>query len=444
MSSVSRQPHITDVAYWFAPEEFAARRAAIYDAIGAGSKAVLQGAGPVKGFEIFRQTNEIFYLCGVEIPQAYLVLDGTARRAILCLPHTPERGESEYLTAEDADELIVQTGLDAVQGIETLGDLLAGANRLYTPFCPPEGRVESRDGLQYYARTVAKDPWDGEVSRTDRFIAALRSIALSTETEISDLSPTLDAMRLIKSKREIEVMRWTGKLTAQAVKDSISATRQGLREYELCAIADNLWRKNGVRREGYCAIIACGENIWHGHYNRIDSELKDGELVLMDYAPDVCNYTNDIGRIWPVNGIYSPVQRELYGFIVAYHKAVLKRIRPGVLPLDLLAEAAEEMRPIVESTTFSSPLYAEAARKTLTFRGHLSHPVGMAVHDVGSYFNSPLQPGLVISIDPQMWIPEERLYIRVEDTIVVTETGVEILTGDVPIDLDEVEELMRR
>jgi Xaa-Pro aminopeptidase len=129
--------------------------------------------------------------------------------------------------------------------------------------------------------------------------------------------------------------------------------------------------------------------------------------------------------------------------MVEYHKAVLKRIRPGVLPVDLLAEAAEEMRPIVENTPFSKPIYAEAARRTLTFRGHLSHPVGMAVHDVGSYFNAPMQPGLVISIDPQMWIPEERLYIRVEDTIVVTETGVEILTGHVPFELDKVEALMR-
>jgi Xaa-Pro aminopeptidase len=237
-------------------------------------------------------------------------------------------------------------------------------------------------------------------------------------------------------------MRWTGSLTALAVREAIQATKAGMREYELVAIADHLFRKSGARREGYCAIIASGENMWHGHYNRNDSPLTDGDLVLMDYAPDVCNYTNDIGRIWAVNGKYSPVQRELYGFIVEYHKAVLRRLRPGVLPADVLAEAAEEMRPIVENTSFSKPIYAEAAKRTLTFKGHLSHPVGMAVHDVGSYFDIPLQPGLVISIDPQMWIPEERLYIRVEDTIVITETGMEILTKEVPIELDEVEELM--
>jgi Xaa-Pro aminopeptidase len=435
------EPRKTDIAYWFPPEEFAARRDTVYDKIGPDSHAVIQGAGPVRGFEVFRQKNEFLYLCGVEIPQAYLLLDGGSRITTLFLPHRPERSESEYLAAEDGDQLCEQTGLDGVYGLEELGGAVVNIARLHTPHSPAEGRFECRDVLQHYARTVAKDPWDGDVSRTDRFLARLRSAA--PDADICDLSPVLDAMRIIKSPREVELMRWTGKLTALAVRDAICATKAGMREFELGAIADHLYRKNGARREGYCAIIASGQNIWHGHYNRNDCLLTDGDLVLMDYAPDVCNYTNDIGRIWPVNGKYSPLQRELYGFIVEYHKAVLKRIRPGVLPADLLAGAEEEMRPVVEQTKWTKSIYAEAAKRTLTFKGHLSHPVGMAVHDVGSYFDAPMQPGLVISIDPQMWIPEERLYIRVEDTIVVTDTGMEILTAAVPIELDEVEALMR-
>jgi len=432
---------LSDVAAWFPPEEFAARRETVFDQIGPGASALIQGAGPPRGFEVFRQTNEFFYLCGVEIPQAYLLLDGSSRTAAIFLPHRPERGDPEFLTADDADLLRTQSGLDDIFGLEALEEKIRNVATLYTPHSPAEGRVECRDVLQHHARLVAKDPWDGEISREARLLERLRAAAPTAE--IRDLTPTLDAMRVIKSPREVEGMRWTGKLTALAVKEAIQATRPGMREYHLGAIADRLYRENGARREGYCAIIASGANIWHGHYNRNDGVLTDGDLVLMDYAPDVCNYTNDIGRMWPINGVYSPLQRELYGFIVAYHKAVLKRIRPGVLPLDLLAEAAEEMRPIVESTPFSKPIYKEAAQRTLTFRGHLSHPVGMAVHDVGSYFSAPLQPGLVISIDPQMWIPEERLYIRVEDTIVVTETGMEVLTGHVPIELDEIEALMR-
>lgn len=432
---------LSDIATWFPPDEFAARREMIFNEIGPEAHALIQGGGPPRGFEVFRQTNEFFYLCGVEIPQSYLLLDGKTRTAALFLPHRPERGEPEFLTADDADALCSQTGLNAVHGLEKLEAQVADITLLYTPYSPAEGRVECRDVLQLYARLVAKDPWDGDVAREQRFLERLRSAA--PNMEIRDLTPILDAMRVIKSLREVALMRRTGKLAALAVQEAIQATRPGICEYHLGAIADRLYRENGARREGYCAIIASGANIWHGHYNRNDSVLTDSDLVLMDYAPDVCNYTNDIGRMWPVNGIYSPLQRELYGFIVEYHKAVLKRIRPGVLPRDLLAEAAEEMRPVVESTPFSKRIYREAAERTLTFRGHLSHPVGMAVHDVGSYFETPMQTGLVISIDPQMWIPEERLYFRVEDTIAVTETGVEILTSRVPIELDAIEAMMR-
>jgi Xaa-Pro aminopeptidase len=414
------------VSHWFPAEEFAARRARVFEAIGPTACALLQGGGPVRGFEVFRQTNEFFYLCGIEIPQAYLLLDGRDQTTALFVP-----GGSAAETL----------GLDAVYGLEALEEKLAGVTALYTPFAPPEGRVECRDVLQLYAKTVAKDPWDGEVSRAARFQARLRAVL--PRAELRDLTPTLDALRVIKSPHEIELMRYTGKLTGLAVKAAIEATRPGMREYQLGAIADGLYRDGGARREGYCPIIACGANIWDGHYNQNDSLLTGGDLVLMDYAPDVCNYTNDIGRMWPVNGTFSGYQRELYGFIVTYHKALLKRLRPGALPREILAETAEELRGVWEQTTFSKPIYAEAARKALEFRGHLSHPVGMAVHDVGSYFDVPMQVGLVISIDPMLWVPEETLYIRVEDTIVITETGCEVLTAHVPFEIAEVEALMQ-
>lgn len=413
---ISKMKSLYDVSYWFPSEEFAARQARIFDAIGPEAHAVLQGAGPVRGFEVFRQSNEFLYLCGVEVPQAYLLLEGKTRTATVFAPETEHP-------------------------LEALEEALKGTSVLYTPHAPTEGRVECRDVLQLYAKTVAKDPWDGEVSRENRFRARLR--ALFPRAELRDLSPLLDAMRVIKSPREIEVMRYTGKLTGLAVKAAMEATRPGLREYQLGAVADGLFRDQGARREGYCAIIASGANIWDGHYNQNDSVLTDGDLVLMDYAPDVCNYTNDIGRMWPVSGTFSPLQRQLYGFIVEYHKALLKRLKPGALPRTILAETAEELRPLTESLVFEKPIYTDAVRKALDFRGHLSHPVGMAVHDVGSYFETPLTPGLVISIDPMLWVPEEKLYIRVEDTIVITETGCEVLTAHVPFEIDEIERLMQ-
>jgi len=114
-----------------------------------------------------------------------------------------------------------------------------------------------------------------------------------------------------------------------------------------------------------------------------------------------------------------------------------------VTPDQVMDEAAEAMRPVWEAWRFSSDAHREGARRTLEFRGHLSHPVGMAVHDDGDYHHRPLQPGTVFAVDPQMWIPEEKLYIRVEDTVVVTEAGIENLTRAAPLELDDVEALMR-
>jgi Xaa-Pro aminopeptidase len=147
--------------------------------------------------------------------------------------------------------------------------------------------------------------------------------------------------------------------------------------------------------------------------------------------------------MWPVNGQYSPLQRELYGFIVAYHKALLRRIRPGRTDVQIQREAAAEMSGYLASHPLSKPAYEEAARRALSFPYHMSHCVGMAVHDVGHYRGGELRPGMVFALDPQMLVPEERLYIRVEDTVAVTEDGIENLTAAAPLELDDVEALMR-
>jgi len=147
--------------------------------------------------------------------------------------------------------------------------------------------------------------------------------------------------------------------------------------------------------------------------------------------------------MWPVNRVYSPVQRELYGFMVEYHKVLLGLIRPGVTDTQIQKEAAAQMAKVIENTRFSRDIYEAAAWRTLEFPYHMSHCVGMAVHDVGHYRGKALKPGMVFALDPQMLIPEERLYIRVEDTVAVTEDGVENLTADAPLELEHVEALMK-
>jgi Xaa-Pro aminopeptidase len=382
---------------------------------------------------------------GVEVPHAYLYLDGKSHTTTLYLAHqSAERakGEGEILSAENADLARELTGIDRVLGIEFLAQSLERVQVLHTPMRQAEGPGMSWDTLQRAQQEVTADPWDGRPDRTRHFVAMLR--ARCPMAEILDLSPVLDELRLIKSDREIALLRKAGQLSALGVIEAMRCTRPGVVEYQLDAVMRYHYLANGARDAGYRAIIAGGANAWYGHYSANNCPLQDGDLVLVDSAPDYHYYTSDIGRMWPVNGVYSPAQRELYGFMVAYHKVLLRLIRPGVTGAQIQQEAAAQMAEVVERTRFSKDIYEAAARRALEFPYHMSHCVGMAVHDVGHYRGKELRPGVVFALDPQMRVPEERLYIRVEDTVVVTEEGIENLTADAPLDLEDVEAVMRK
>jgi Xaa-Pro aminopeptidase len=162
----------------------------------------------------------------------------------------------------------------------------------------------------------------------------------------------------------------------------------------------------------------------------------------MDFAPDYHYYTSDVTRMWPVNGKFSDVQKELLGFVLEYRDAVIKVIRPGATVNQLREEAALAMEPVFKRWKFSKPIYEKAARTMVeTGGGVFSHPVGLAVHDDGPYHRGPLKPGHVFSIDPQLRVNSENLYIRYEDVVVVTETGCENFTDFLPSKLEDIEKL---
>ena len=434
----------------FPPDEFAARRANVFDQIGNRAVAIVQAAALPEGFGVFRQANDFYYLTGLEAPHSYMLLDGRSRRTTLFLPHRDEARDSNQgktLSAEDAAEVRQLSGADAVFGVEMLSVHLAGmqirlpAPAVYVPSAPLQGVMGSRDETLRAHAEVAADPWDGRLSRSAQFISLLRNRFPSFE--LRDLSPILDELRLVKSPREISLIREASRIAALGILDAIKRTREGVFEYELDAAARFVFLSNGARFEGYPSITAGGANAYMGHYMANSSRLKDGDMVLMDFAPDYRYYTSDITRNWPVSGKYTKDQRALSEFIVAYRDALLKRIRAGVTADQVMDAARDEMAPLVEKLAVSKKIYREAARGMLSFRGHLSHPVGMTVHDVGNYRKAPLVAGQVFSIDPMLWVHEERLYMRIEDVVVVTPDGFENFTSFLPASPDEIEKLMR-
>ncbi|MGB2717680.1 MAG: aminopeptidase P family protein [Vicinamibacterales bacterium] len=457
-ASLAAQYYQTD----FPADEFRSRHARVFEQIGTNAVAVVQGMPQTQGFTLPRQHNTFYYLSGIETPGAYLLLDGRTKKATIYLPaRNPrlEAAEGRVLSAEDVDLVKRISGVDDVRPVtEMVGtnwplvqagvSSQAGGSRgstaaaIYAEFSPPENLGQSRGELVAAETARANDFWDGAAPRHRRFVELLRS--RHARSEIRNLNPILDEMRSVKSEREIAMIRRASQLAGLGLMEAMRSTEPGVTEFQLDAAAHYVFLVNDARLEGYRSITASGtENINNMHYFRNTSTLKDGDLVLMDYAPDYRYYTSDVGRVWPVNGKYNVWQRELLQFVLEYHKAVLTRVRPAVTADQIMKEAARAMEPVFARTKFSKPVYEKAAR-TLVERGGgvFSHTVGMAVHDVGGYRGGPLKPGQVFSIDPQLRVPEENLYLRFEDTVVVTPTGVENFTDFLPMELDAMEKLV--
>src|SRR5262245_21409824 len=238
----------------FPPEEFAARRAKVYDAIGKDAFAVVQGAPSRPDYIRFRQNNDFYYLCGVEVPHAYLILDGATKKASLFLPHRNEgreRGEGKTLSSEDAEEVKKLTGVDNVYATDLLGEqimglqLRRGMKVLYTPLEAAENASMSRDLATRFIADTSADPFDGRPSREGAFVAKIHE--RFPVLEVKDLSPTLDALRLIKSERELAVLRKSTKLAGLAILEGMRSVQPGQYEHELDAVGKFVFWRNGAQ-----------------------------------------------------------------------------------------------------------------------------------------------------------------------------------------------------
>jgi Xaa-Pro aminopeptidase len=217
-------------------------------------------------------------------------------------------------------------------------------------------------------------------------------------------------------------------------------------EYELEAIGDFVFKKHNAQGNAYFSLIAAGKNAHYPHYHASQSQLKDGDLVLWDWGPDYKYYCSDVTRMFPANGKFSAEQKELYMIYLRLYQALMTSIRPYAKPEEIIGEAVEKMDKIYASYPFTEPKIKEAAKRFVDMyrhgsRSRLGHWVGMEVHDVNAPFEV-YEPGMVFTIEPAMRIPDEMVYIRTEDTILITETGYENLSEFVPIEVEDIEKVM--
>jgi Xaa-Pro aminopeptidase len=406
---------------------FAARRAALMKKIG-DSIAVLQGAPDTRSYTAFRQDNNFYYLTGVEAPNAFLLVDGIRHQSVLFLPPRDkelERWEGPRLhpASETAGRIGIELVLAGSQFEEELRKRSEPSKPLYAPLSPGETAASSRDRASQHELERQRNPWDGRISREAAFERNLLSKV--NPASVKDLSPILDEMRRIKDAQEIERLREAGKIGALGLREAIRSARPGMHEYQVAAIARLVFMWHGASGEAFFPIVGSGPNSCLIHYNRNERRMESGDIVVMDYGPDYRYYTSDVSRTFPVSGKFTKEQAKAYQIVLDAQKAALGKIKPGAGFSDLDETVAEVL----------------GRHGYGNFLNHaVSHYVGMSTHDVGK--SGPFEAGVVITVEPGVYIPEKNLGIRIEDTVLVTQNGYEVLTRDAPKEIVEIEKLM--
>ncbi len=394
----------------------------------------------------FRQDSDFLYLTGFEEPEAIAVVAPAREQkyALFVRPRDPEReiwdgrragvegAKSEY----GADE-----ALPIVEFDQKLQEILDGAEKLY------------------YRLGVNPDLDDTIIRQITRMRALNRKPIHPPQT-IIDPATIVHEMRVLKSPEEIELMQKAADIAAQAHVEAMKAARPGMKEYEIEALIEQIFRRLGAAAPAYTSIIGAGVNATILHYINNDGELRDGDLLLIDAGAEYKGYASDITRTFPINGHYTKAQREIYDLVLEAQMACVEMVRPGTTHDQLKSHSIEVLTEgmVRLGLLKGDPAELIKEKKYEQFYMHgLGHMLGIDVHDVGRYWyameSRALEPGVVMTVEPGLYInpntkdiPEQYLGIgiRIEDDVLCTANGPRVLTNKVPKKAEEIEKLMAR
>ncbi len=422
----------------FDKAEYAARRQKLMALIPDGA-AVLLGAVPQTGGE-FYQNNDFMYFSGVEAPNAAMIIDGRQKTTTLFFTLSETAARNDGISLDLVNNTKDVTGLERVAPYEqftsALARLASSGAVIYTSFKPEElAREASAEKFSSLQNSMTLNLWDGSLTRELQFVKNLRDRFL--QATIKDCAPLIWELRSIKSPAEIAHLRKVGRLGVEAHLAMMRAARVGAPEYEMSAAFEYAVKKAGARDMAYNVIISSAENHPYLHYYKHDRILADGDFIVVDAGPILENYVVDISASDPANGKFTPRQREIYEAAWAVQAACREIYKPGI--------TAQDVQPMVEEMLKKKGFDpSKEMFKIRTMQVGISHNVGMAVHDVSPGGRKPLQPGLVFACDIYGVWPKENLGVRVEDTLVITETGCENLTAGLPRTVAEIEAFMKK
>ncbi|MEK9996105.1 MAG: Xaa-Pro aminopeptidase [Halieaceae bacterium] len=429
--------------------EFARRRKNLMGMMDKHTIAIIPGAREVtrsRDTEYpFRQNSDLFYLTGFEEPDAVLVLVPGRRQGqvvLFCRERDPdmELWNGYRLGPEGA---VAYLGVDDAFPIDDLDEILPGL-------------IEGTQRIYY--SMGHDDVFDQRVMGWVNQIRKLVRTGAAPPADFTDLAFLLHEQRLIKSAAEVRVMRKAGEISAAAHVRAMQECQPGRYEYHLEAAIQRTFAEHGARFPAYNSIVGSGANACVLHYTENASKMRAGDLVLIDAGCEYQGYAADITRTFPVSGQFSTEQRAIYDLVLEAQRAAIAKVRPGntwnqphdatvrvitrgLIKLGLLRGKEREL------------IKAEAYRDFYMHRA--GHWLGLDVHDVGEYRVDgrwrQLEPGMVLTIEPGIYVAADNtkvpkrwrgIGVRIEDDVVVTEQGCDVLTGDVPKRADEIEALM--
>lgn len=352
----------------------------------------------------FRQDNDFWYLTGLEWPGAVLAM--TEDGAWLFTPEGTEAAPPGFEGVVAMDKLDVTLGRYAADGLWLPG----GRSEYYSTWNSPGERREFGDPFGPSKRRVE---WVAEVRKR-------------VEGEkVKALEPRLTEMRQVKDRAEIEFLRRACRVTGESLMEAIRGAKPGMKEREFQDALERGYLERGARWLAFPSIVGSGRNGTMVHYTENSGEFDRNELVVVDTGAEVGMYAADITRTFPVNGKFTERQREVYEAVLAAQDAAIAALKPGVT----LGEVDAIARKVLKDRGFTQRM------------PHLtSHWVGLQVHDVGDYA-AGLAPGMVVTVEPGVYLADEGIGVRIEDMLVVTEDGAENLSGWIPRGVDEVEKL---
>lgn len=375
----------------------------------------------------FTPNRNFYYFTGINEEGPILMLSKikgivNERLFIKEIDEERERWVGKSIRSNEAEEI------SAVKNIDYLGNFKEYLNRVFSESEEMNLYLDMERNSFYELETIGEN-FSEEVKKRYPFV------------RIKNIFPKIIPLRMVKSEEEIKEMKKAIEITIKGVESLMKNAKSGMKEYELEAYYEFVCRSNGIKDYAFKTIAAAGKNATILHYVDNNSEIKDGDLILFDLGAQNNYYNADITRTFPVNGVFSERQKEVYNAVLRVNERVIKTIKPGLEYKELNKMATEW----IAEECINLGLIKDKKEVSKYYWHSIGHSLGLDTHDISNKDrNTIFKEGMVWTVEPGIYIEEESIGIRIEDDVLITSDGVQVLTKDMIKTVEDIEEFMKK